>query len=587
MLVLLVRGGTVVDGTGAPARTADVGVRDGRVVAVGRVDETARRTVDADGLVVAPGVIDLHTHYDAQLCWDPYATPSVLHGVTTVIGGNCGFSLAPSEPEGHDYLTRVFARVEGIPHPTLVDGVPWDWRSFADYLDRLEGRLGVNAGFFVGHTALRRLVLRDDIERVASPDELDAMLHHLHSSLAAGGLGLSTSLVQSDNDDQGRPVASRFAARGELVDLARATGEHDGTTLEIVPPFGPFSDDYMDLMTAMSVAADRPINWNVMNVSVAIEELIAQRLSASDYAAERGGCVVGLVMPDTNAMRLNLVSGLLFDALPGFDLLMELPVRERIAVLDSPARLLLRRSAESQVGRSLYYITDWGGLRVGETFSPANEGLAGRLVRDIAAERGADPFDALCDVVVADELRTMLVTPFRGDDDTSWKLREATVRDGRTIVGGSDSGAHLDMLDTFTMSTRLLGPVRRERKIARLEEAVHMLTGMPASFYGIADRGAVREGCWADLFVFDPERVDSGPVYTSHDLPADGSRLYADAVGVHHVFVNGQQVVEGAELVDARPGRTIRSGRDTRTVTAAEGLSRQWRSGVDAPRSGG
>src|SRR5262245_59633333 len=212
MLDLLVRGGTVVDGTGEAARTADVGVRDGHIVAVGRVDEDAHRTIDADGLVVAPGLIDLHTHYDAQLCWDPYATPSVLHGITTVIGGNCGYTLAPSEPKDHDYLSRVFARVEGIPHPTLVEGVPWDWRSFADYLDRMEGRLGINAGFFAGHTAIRRLVLGDEIERVATNDEVDAMVRHLHASITAGALGFSTSVVQSDNDEKGRPVASRFAA---------------------------------------------------------------------------------------------------------------------------------------------------------------------------------------------------------------------------------------------------------------------------------------------------------------------------------------------------------------------------------------
>jgi N-acyl-D-aspartate/D-glutamate deacylase len=572
MLDLLIANGEVVDGTGAPARRADVAVHGGRLVAVGTVTEPATRTVDASGLVVAPGIIDIHTHYDAQLCWDPYATPSSLHGTTTVIGGNCGFSIAPVEETDIEYMTRLLARVEGMPLESLEAAVPWDWRSFGDYLDRFEGRLGINAGFFVGHTAVRRAVLGVDAERHATAAELERMRSLLRDGLQAGGLGFATGTSPTHNDAAGRPVPNRFASREEYVELARVAGEYEGTTLEIVPPPGRFADDQIELMTAMSAAADRPINWNLLNVSRAIWDDCVQRLAASDHAARHGGRILALTLPIANAMRLNFVSGFLFDVLPVFTQLFEMQPAERLQILASPeARALLRRAAETSQGRALYYLTDWGGLTIGQTFSPANTGLEGRTVGDIAGDRGQDPFDTLLDIIVADDLRTVIVTPVRGDDAESWALRKQVIRDRRAIAGGSDCGAHVDMLDTFAMTTSLLGPCVRDRGMVGLEEAVHMLTGAPADLYGLVDRGVLRPDAWADVVVFDARAVGPGEVQMRHDMPAGAPRLYSTPTGVKHVFVAGTEVVgDGGQLTGELPGQVLRSGRDTRTVRVAD-----------------
>jgi len=578
VLDLVVRGGEVIDGTGALRRRADVGVSDGLIVEVGEVEEASRRTIDADGLIVAPGVIDIHTHYDAQLCWDAYATPSSLHGITTVVSGNCGFTLAPAEPEDHEFLVRMLWRVEGMPLDTLVAGVSWDWRTFGEYLDRMEGRLGINAGFLVGHSAIRRRVMGDDQERHSTPQELTAMLRLLHDSLEAGGLGFSTSMSQAHNNADGRPVPSRHASVEEFLTLARAVRDHPGTTLGLVPPQGAFAPELIELMTAMSSAADRPLNWNVINASAAIREATLQRLSASDYAAARGACLFGLVRPDPSAARLTFMSGFLLDAVPDWGWLFELPPDDRITALKDPAvRARLAAGGVRPEAGALYYIVDWAKLTIGQTFHPSNEGLAGQTVGEIAAQRGVEPFDALIDVVIADGLRTLIVTPARGDDSESWELREQVLRDQRALPGGSDSGAHLDMLDTFTMATRMLGPLVRDRGTLNLEDAVHLLTQVPAGLYGLTRRGVVSRGAWADLLVFDPDTVDAGPVHLRHDLPAGAPRLYADAIGVQHVLVAGTEIVNGNSTTGALPGRTIRSGRDTHTVTVADAQKRAWR----------
>nr|WP_232794327.1 MULTISPECIES: amidohydrolase family protein [Pseudofrankia] len=597
---MVVRGGLLVDGTGAPARAADVGIRDGRIVEVGAPGTIGTTeapaggtTVDATGLVVCPGFIDVHTHYDAQLWWDPYATPSSQHGVTTVLGGNCGFTLAPLRPRGAgpagprgvdgqggpdgsggqdeaDYLRRMMARVEGMPLEALESGVAWGWESFAEYLDGLDGRTAVNAGFLVGHCALRRYVMGPAAVGSAADEEaVAAMTAILHAALEAGALGLSTTLSGSHSDGDGQPVASRWADRAELTALASAVGGHEGTFLEGIVPgcLNMFSDDEIELLAGLSAAAGRPLNWNVLTIDAAAPERVPRQLAASTRARELGGRVIALTMPTLVPMNMSLRTFCALHLIPGWGDVLSLPIPERIAALrGADVRERLLTAANAPEAGVLRRLANFGRYVIGDTYSPANEGLSGRVVDDIAAERGQDPFATLVEIAAADELRTVLWPMPTDNNPESWALRAETWEHEDVLLGGSDAGAHLDRMAGAPYPTRFLADCLRGRGLVSLERAVAMMTGEPAAAFGLRGRGVVAEGNAADLVIFDPTTVDSEPARLVHDLPAGSARLTAGSVGVNAVFVNGVQIVAGGQPTGATPGTLLRSGRDTVTV---------------------
>jgi N-acyl-D-aspartate/D-glutamate deacylase len=565
MLDVVIVGGEVIDGTGAPSRRADVGIKAGRVVVIGEVDEPATRRLEADGKIVAPGFIDVHTHYDAQIIWDPYLTPSPLHGVTTVLGGNCGFTLAPMEGEAVEYLTAMLARVEGMPLASVRSGVDFSWRSFTEYLDAIEGRIALNAGFLVGHSTVRRLVLGDDWRRTADEDEIEAMRRLVGESLTGGALGLSSSWSETHNDAAGDPTPSRFATEDELLELCGELRSHPGTWLEFIPvATGPFPDDRVALMARMSAAAQRPLNWNLMLVRPDLgDEYIQSRLDASDFAAQHGGRVFGLTMPIPQTLHINLDSGFLFDSLPEWADLIRHPRHEKLGLLQDP--IVRHRLAEAAAGTNRIWY-DVERLRFESVASPGYADVVGHTVADAARARQAEPFELLFDVAVADELRTGFVVPPQGNDDESWRRRAELWKDPRVLVGGSDAGAHLDMVDTFGYFTDLIGPSVRDRQLLSLETAVQLVTDDAARAFGLRGRGRLEPGFAADVVVFDKEQVGSRPTEIRADLPANGMRLYAEATGIETVLVNGQPIVEQGQLTGSQPGTVLRSGRDTETV---------------------
>ncbi len=377
MLDLLIRNGSVVDGTGAPARPADIGVRDGRIVALGRVDESARRTIDADGLTLTPGFVDLHAHYDAQVFWDQALSPSPLHGVTTVVGGNCGLTLAPVEPGDEDFLTRLLARVEAIPVEALTAGVTFRWKTFPEFLDVVESLpLGPNIGFMVGHSAIRRAVMGAAASSdAATPEQLDAMRALLSEAIAAGGLGFSTANVVTQVDGDGRPTPPNFATRDEFVALSEVCGWYPGTSIEFIPGsfLRGFSDEDIELMADMSAAANRHLNWNTPLVNKRAPDLYQRQLMASDVAAERGGRVVPMFMPQNGPTQHDFLRGYVLRSLPGWGWLFDLPVDERIRVLAEPAaRDRLRAALDAETsGLAVSMRAAWGDYFVNEPADPA------------------------------------------------------------------------------------------------------------------------------------------------------------------------------------------------------------------------
>ncbi|MFF3552690.1 amidohydrolase family protein [Streptomyces tsukubensis] len=576
MLDHLVRSATVVDGTGTSAYPADVGLRNGRIAVVappGTVTEAARTAEDATGLVLAPGFVDPHTHYDAQLFWDPYATPSLNHGVTTVAGGNCGFTLAPlhpARPADADYTRRMLARVEGMSLIALEEGAPWNWHTFGEYLDALEGRIAVNAGFMVGHCALRRHVMGEDaIGGRPTAEQLTAMVDLLHDALRAGAWGLSTTQSGTHSDGDGRPVASRHARPDELLALSRAVGAHEGTQLEAIVAgcLDRFSDDEIDLFVAMTAAAGRPLNWNVLTVDAAVPDRVPRQLLASERARAAGGRIVALTMPILAPMNMSLGTFCALNLIPGWGEVLGLPVPERIVRLHDPeVRAELLRRAESPEAGVFRRFADFARYVIGDTYSTENEGLTGRVVADIAAERGQDPFHCLVEICARDGLRTVLWPMPTDNDPASWELRRRTWEHEDVLLGGSDAGAHLDRMCGAPYTTRFIGDCLRGRKLVPLETAVRMLTDDPARLFGLRGRGRITEGHHADLVLFDPERIDAGPAQLVHDLPGGSPRLDAKAIGVVSVRVNGVETIRDDRVTGAVPGTVLRSGRDTRTV---------------------
>ncbi len=574
MIDYLISGGTVIDGTGRAPVRADVAIADGRIVAMGDLaDRRAEATnvVDATGQMVTPGFVDPHTHYDAQLFWDPRCTPSNLHGVTSVIMGNCGFTLAPLSSEGDaDYIRRMMVKVEGMPLDALEQGIDWNWKTFGEYLARLDGNVAMNVATMVGHCALRRMVMSEAAtEREATDDELEQMKALLATCIEEGGLGFSTTRSYTHNDGDGKPVPSRVASEDEVLALCEVVSQYEGTTLEWAADgcLNGFTDEEIDLMANMSLTGRRPLNWNVLTVDSARPDDYRNQLKALETCTERGARVVALTMPVLVGMNMSFLTYCGLNMMPDWGPILGLPVPERMAKLADPdtRRFLEERAASPDAG-VFSRLTGWGRYIIGDTYSPANEGLKGRLVGDIARERGVRDFYCLLDIVLADELRTVLWPGPTDDDPASWHMRSDAWQHPDVMIGGSDAGAHLDRMSGAPYTTSWIHDTLHGKALTSIEETIHHITQVPAELFGLKERGVLREGWHADVVVFDPATVNSGEVVMMKDLPGGEGRLYADSSGVTRVFVNGIPTVVDGEATDGLPGTVLRSGVDTETV---------------------
>jgi N-acyl-D-aspartate/D-glutamate deacylase len=550
----------ILDGSGRPGVHGQVGIERGRIVAVGDCDQPARRVVNGAGAAIAPGFVDVHVHYDAQVMWDPALSPSSLHGVTSVIGGNCGFTVAPMAPRHARYIAEMLARVEGMPIASLLDGVAWDWSDFGDWLGRLDGGLGVNAGFFVGHSTVRRYVMGDAAsERRATDDEISAMIGQVSCALDAGALGLSTSVTESHHDGQGRPVPSRFADDRELVALVSTLAGRSGTVLELTPPLRQsLSDGDRDRLVNFAAAAARPLLWNALLIDAANPGYHESLLALADNAAGRAQRAVALTLPGPQRLRLSFQSAAFFEGVPGWQHLFTLSETQRSAQLADPtSRARLRAGLDQVPDGPLRRILRFDDMVLGEC---RQAGRNGRRLGDLAAKDGRNAFDLCCDVAASENLGCGFWPQPVGDDAATWAVRSKVWRRADVLIGGGDAGAHLDAIDSFAYPTELLGPVCRDRGLVELAEAVGWLTSVPAALFGLADRGTIKPGSWADLVLFDPATIGPGPLELRTDLPGHGRRLWSTGCGIHSVWVNGTELVSNGEITDARSGRLLRAG---------------------------
>ncbi len=553
---LVIKGGTVVDGTGAPGVTADVAVAGDRIVAIDtEIDGDGARSLDASGQVVAPGFIDIHTHYDAQVFWDPALTPSSWHGVTTVVAGNCGFSLAPCRPEHRELMVHTLEHVEDMSPATLTAGVPWDFETFPQYLDSVERRgTVINYAAYLGHTALRLWVMGDaGYEREATEDELLAMQEVVREAIAAGAAGFATSSSTTHSGDQGRPVPSRLAGLHELEVILAPMRELDRGVIELLPGERiKHADAY-----ALQRTIGRPITWTALLTVKGFpwHEGMAE-LNAKERAT--GADVWPQISVRPLTFSMTMAEPFTFNMNPIFAALMGKSHPEKMAAFSDPE---WRRQAQEQLDSGKFFRVNWDRLTVSETAKFPE--LVGKSIAGLAADRGVDPIDVVLELSCDENLETRFRSVLANDDEDAiaWLLQQ----DGM-LIGLSDAGAHVSQLCDACMSTDLLGNWVREREVISLPAAVRKLTGEPADVYGLAGpdgRGYVREGAVADLVVFDPDTVGPGPLRRIRDFPADGERLVADTPeGVTHVVVNGTPIrVDGEPVpaaVEAKPGHLLR-----------------------------
>ena len=559
---LVIKNGTVIDGSGLPRYRADVGVRHGRIVTIGRIRDRAREVVDAEGQVVTPGFVDGHTHMDAQIFWDPLGTSSCWHGITSVVMGNCGFTLAPCAKENKHLVVRNLQRAEDIPPAAMEAGIEWRWTTFPEFLDCLDSLpKGINYGGYVGHSAVRTYVMGERaFEQAASEDDLKAMEREVRDAIRAGAIGFTTSRSPAHETPDGRYVASRLATWDEVRRLVGVMGELNAGLFEIAgegvdrAPGDPGLRDYHVRLRDLAVETGRPVTFGVFSRR-GVPDVWRKYLDLLDETAAAGGRMFAQVHSRSLSALLSFKTQMPFDRLPVWKELRALPLAEQRRRLHDPElrRRLIEASGESDGQRPVgaeARAADYDWLLVFDTVEGPH-----RTVAEVARERGQHPAETMIDLALEKDLDLFFLQPVANEDqDYALEL----MRHPRAVVTFSDSGAHVSQLMDSSLQTHLLYHWVRRKQAFTLEQAVRMLTLVPATLWGFADRGLIREGMAADLVVFDPETIAAEMPEVVDDLPSGARRLVQRTRGIAATVVNGEVLLRDGKHTGALPGRLLR-----------------------------
>ena len=547
----VIKNGFVIDGTGSSGFHADVLIEDDRVIQIGS-DLSGDEVIDATGRVVAPGFIDIHTHYDAQAFWDPALTPSCYHGVTTVVAGNCGFSIAPTKPQDRALIANTMEKVEDMDPATLNAGIPWDFESFPEYLASIEqhGTL-LNFAAYVGHTPLRIFVMGDEsVGRAATPTEISSMTKLVTEAMEAGAAGFATSFAVTHRGADGKPIPSRWAATDEIEALCKAVGDSGRGVIGVNGGENLSFADCYELQPKVGA----PITYTALLTTSQGTHLKA--VEVHQEGLSRGIDVWPQVSCRPLSFSMTMVEPFTLNTSPIFAELMPKSIEERREAFSSHEwRNRVRVGWENKQG----LVPRWDSYEIMD--APSSPELVGRRLTDIANESGADPFDLLLELALLEPDLKLRVKAMLANDDADGVAMLLNT-EGCTL-GLSDAGAHVGQLCDAVLSTDLLGSWVRDKKVLTLENAVHKLTQVQADLFGFTDRGVLRVGAIADIVVFDADTVAPGPVRRVVDFPANGERLTADQpTGMHHLFVNGIEVQRDGKLLqtalDSLPGRLVK-----------------------------
>lgn len=556
MYDLLLKGGRIYDGSGMPSSYGDVAVANGKIVEIGRLNSGAKRTLDVAGLAVAPGFIDPHTHLDAQLLWDPLGTSSCFHGVTSVVVGNCGLSLAPAKAEDREAVIKSFVRVEAINRRVLEKGVEWKWTSTDEYLRALGARLGINAAALVGHIAVRHYVMGEEaVERQATPEEIAKMRQLVRQGMEAGAVGFSTNQNPRHIREDKKPVASRLASDEELGSLLDVLGEMNAGVVQLSGG-GADARGRIAYAAGMARRTGRPVLWQSISHSWSRPHHWREMLANTERVfKEEGLPIFAMTQAKPFQNRYTLRDAQCFDEFPTWKTALFSPVELRKQMFADPAlRKKLRAEAIEDQSPSVFP-RRWDVIFVDAVKLPKNKAQEKQSIQDIAKAQGKDGLDCFLDLSLEEDLETRFVhTNTQGDPQAVCEI----LKHPAVMIGQSDAGAHMGYDARFGYSTAFLGCWVRDYGIMSLEEAVSKLTFRVASIFGLSDRGLIRPGLAADIAVFDPATVNTEEPEYVQDLPGDETRMIQRATGVPYTVVNGEVVIENGAVTGARPGKILR-----------------------------